>query len=149
MGRHPATVIDPLIGDDHRAAIGELDVDRVGRTPAQRGAQIVVVAVRIERKRSGGNARIEQIADGAADPDAARIDAIHLHIAIVPYEQPVLRVEQAKALRHVVESRVEMPNALRDRDLFGIAATSSRHPPLETGNPTHAMTNARFNTYSG
>src|SRR5581483_5018313 len=65
------------------------------------------IARRIERECAGGNARVEQIADRAAAPDALWIDAIHVDVALVPDFEPVLCIEHAETLTHVVQGAVE------------------------------------------
>ena len=83
----------------------EFDFDREGLALLERGAQFGIVAGGIERKRAGCNARVEQVANSAAAPNPARVDPVHGAIALVPDHQPVLRIEHAQALIHVVDAR--------------------------------------------
>ena len=66
----PAATLHGLIDDSDDAAVGELDFQWKGLAVCERGAQVGIVTGRIERERSGRDARVEQVADGAAAPDA-------------------------------------------------------------------------------
>ena len=106
--RDPAAAFDRLVDDVDDAAVGQFDVDDKGAAALERSAQLVVVAGGIEREGAGGDARIEQVANGAAAPDAFGVDVVHGPVAFVPDQQPVLRIEHAQTLDHVVERGVEL-----------------------------------------
>ncbi len=102
--RHPAATFDRLVDDRDGASIGELDRDDVNLALLDRLAQFGIVFLRIERKRAGRDAGLEQVADRAAGPDLLRIDAVHLAVALVPNLEPIFCIEHAEALVHVIES---------------------------------------------
>ena len=80
----------------------------------QRRAQVGLVYRGVVREGAGGFARFEQIADTAAAPDASRIDIVHGLVSLVPDHQPVLRIEHAQALNHIVERDVELAIVLAE-----------------------------------
>ena len=108
MHRHPSAVLGRMIDDVDDAAVGQFDGDDKGTAARDRGTQIGVVAGRIKREGSGGDASVEQVADGAAAPDVLRIDVVHGPVSLVPDHQPVLRIEHTQTLNHVVERGVEL-----------------------------------------
>ena len=107
MRRHPAAAFDRLIDGVDDAAVPQFDVEPEALALLERRAQFAVVARRIERERAGCNAGVEQVTDRAAAPDAQRIDVVHGPVALVPDQQPILRIEHAQTLNHVVERTIE------------------------------------------
>ncbi len=107
VSRHPTAAFHRLVYDGDRAAIFELDVK--GKSPAllERLAQIRFVDLWVERKCPRRDARFKQIVNGAPAPDAMGIDTVHVPVSLVPNDQPVLRIEHAQALIHIIEGFIE------------------------------------------
>src|SRR5262245_12392216 len=57
---------------------------------------------------------------GASFP-ASRLQAVHLNVSVIEHRQAAVAVELAKALRHVVERRIELQLALAKFRLGGVA----------------------------
>lgn len=105
MRSHPAAFAGRLI--DHRddAAIRHFDFKCMDVAMIQRGAQIGLILLWVVRQRPGGVARDQQFADAAAAPDRAA-QTVHGLVFAVPDHQPVLTVEHAQALRHIVQRKI-------------------------------------------
>jgi hypothetical protein len=108
VGCHPAAFFRRLVDDRDDAAVLQFDIKREGVALIDRGAQFGLVFHRVIRKCVGGLARIKQIADAAAGPNTPRIDVVHAPISFVPDHQPVLSIEHAQTLDHVIECNVEL-----------------------------------------
>jgi hypothetical protein len=115
MHGHPAAVRCRLVDDRDGAAIGQFNGERKGLALLERGAQFAVVARRIERERSRRDARVQQVADGAAVPNLVTIDIVHGPVSFVPDHETVLRIEHAQSLNHVVERAIELHILLAER----------------------------------
>ena len=107
MRRDPTAAFDRLVDDVDDAAVLQLDIEPKGVALLERRAQFAIVTGRVKRKRSRRDARVEQVANGAAAPDGPRIDFVHGPVSFVPDHQPILRIEHAQTLNHVVERAVE------------------------------------------
>src|SRR6185437_5412270 len=152
----PAAVRHRLIDDGHDAAVIELDLQDEAAALAERFVQFLDVAVGIERERSRGDAGIEQVAAAAADPDRAGTELVHVDVALVPHHQPVVGIEHAEALHHVVQGAFEQQvlfeqlaaaapgggdagrtDTYRDENRAGGKACGRIEPRSETENPQH------------
>ena len=136
MHRDPAAAFDRLVDDIDDAAVVQFDVEREALAFFERGAQFVIITTRVKRERSRRNARFEQIADGGAAPDAFRIDVVHRPVSFVPDQQPILRIEHAQALNHIVERAVEAHVLLAElpSDVAGGNRSDQAHTKQRTGN---------------
>ena len=72
--RHPAAAFHRMVGDGNGAAVVQFDIEREGLALLERRVQLGFVAMRIEREGSSGDARVEQVADAAAAPNALRVE---------------------------------------------------------------------------
>jgi hypothetical protein len=107
MHRDPAAAFDRLVDDVDDAAVVQFNVEREGLAFLERSAQLVIITTRLKREGASSDACVEQIADGGAAPNAPRIDIVHGPVPFVPDQQPILRIEHAQALNHIVERAVE------------------------------------------
>ena len=109
MGGNPTLVGHRSMADLDGPPVHQFDDAVLGfignayfRTPAH------VLLARHRRKTSRFIAKIDDFGKRRAGPDAAGRKAVHLDKAIVAHDQLVVGVEEAQALRHVVDGGVEL-----------------------------------------
>ena len=70
--------------------------------------QAVVLLLGHGREAAGLETQIDDLAQGDSGTDPLGIEAVHLQVAVVADHQPLCAVEEAQALRHVVDGQVEL-----------------------------------------
>jgi hypothetical protein len=123
--RDPAAARHRAMADMEGAAILQLH-HRIRRRvgDVDRAAPFEIVVGAHLRERAGRMAQVDDLAQRDARDDDRRVELIHLDIALVADDQPLRSVEEAQALRHVVEREVEAQ--VLDRVLV-LLAGAARH----------------------
>ena len=105
MGGEPAAIGERLVHDLHGTAVGRVDDDLTApRDVAQRRLDVIVD---VAGEGAGVPAMRDDLTEARARPDDGFRKAVHLDVSMVADDQPPRRVEQQKALRHVVDGLVE------------------------------------------
>ena len=72
------------------------------------GAPLQIFIPRHRGKAAGLKAHVDDFGQGSAGADAIARQIIHVDIAVVADDQPVVRIEEAQPLRHIVDRGVEL-----------------------------------------
>ncbi len=116
MRGDPAAAGHRAVPDLERASVHQFD-DAVFRLVGNRdvGAPLKIFIARHGGKAAGFEAQVDDLDQRHAGADALGRNIIHLDKAIVADDQPVVGIEEAEPLRHVVDGGVELevPDAQR------------------------------------
>lgn len=115
-GRDPAAPLHGAVHHGHDAPVGQFAQHRLRSVPEERGAG--ALAHRVDRQAGRVAPECHQRGDyvplAHADPEDRLRQVEDLPVAPVPDQQPLLRIEQAQPLAHVLQGRVEEPVLLAE-----------------------------------
>ena len=105
VGRHPAAIGQRLVDDLDRAAVGRLDDHGVSLSDVAQHAARNILRRRPRTIRWPCDGRSHR---GSCSPvSRPRRQAVHVDIALVADHEPLRRIEQQQALRHVVDGGIQ------------------------------------------
>ena len=103
MRRHPAAARHRAVDDHDHAPAGGFDFRGGGLALLHGGGQALPVFIRIAREAAVFDAEFEQACERAARPHDLVGKLVEVHVAAIAHDQPLVGVEHAQALRHVVD----------------------------------------------
>ncbi len=116
MGGDPAEIGHRAMPDLVGLAVPQLDDAVLGFVGYRNvGAPAQIFVARHGRKASDFEAKVDDFRQRRAGADLAGRNVVHLDIAVVAHDQLVVGVEEAQALRHVVDRGVELEIAYPQR----------------------------------
>ncbi len=109
MGRHPTAVRHRLMVDLDDAAVLQSD-DGVGHLRGHRdiAAPHQILVRRHVRKRASLVTKVHDLLQSCAWAYARRVEIVNFHVTLIADDQPLRAVEEAQALRHVVDRKIEL-----------------------------------------
>ena len=109
VSRHPAAVRHRPVDDGDHASAGGFDFRGDRLALRHGGDQPLPVFLWIARKAAVGDAEFEQAGERAARLHDLVGELVQIHVAAIADDQPLVAVEHAQALRHVVDSDAHAP----------------------------------------
>ena len=106
--RHPAAACHRLVGHLDDAPVGEFMNDIDCLAVCQPGAQLVGELLRVVGEISGALLLLEHIDELGTGLGRIGEHPVDTQIAFVAHKEPLILVEHAQALRHVVERRIHL-----------------------------------------